>query len=163
MWELRRFGSAKQTVGGPPLQVCDIPQEFRQCRLWDGPSVVFPLLWTLESFGCTQELRCGPLEVGVALGCAGRPAAFSSCSFCSSPRLLGQPGPCSSRTLLNYQCVTSTTLSPLPGRFESDCGPCPCLSLVLCPSYPPRQPGFPEGSLWWGQTQGAGHTVSVAR
>lgn len=115
---------------------------------WTECGLLEPLLWTSESFGCTQELRCGSLEVGVGLGCAGRPAAFSSCPFCSSPRLLGQRGPCSSRKMLNYKCVTPTILSSLPGRFESDCDPCPCLSIVLYPSDFPRQPGFPEGSLW---------------
>ena len=76
-----QVGEAEQAKA-PGMSVCQITRQqvghSGQCHLWDGAiSVLWSLLLrpldsSLESFfGCTQELKYGPLVLGVVHGCAG--------------------------------------------------------------------------------------------
>lgn len=103
------------------------------------------------------EMQTYISELAAGLEWARRAADLPSSPFSSSSHRWGPVPP----GLMNCERLTPTILSPLPGRFGSDCDPHPCLSFVLCPSCFSGQPRFPEGGLQGSHR--AGHLVSVAR
>lgn len=82
----------------------------RQRHLWDGVSSVLLwslLLWPLDSslgfFGCTQELKYGPLVLGAVHGCDG---GGSSLFLFILALLETVQGPSSARKLLHCEALT---------------------------------------------------------
>lgn len=121
-------------------------------RVWSSGAVGLDIGLQPEVFWLhpRAEMQSYISELAAGLEWARGEADLPSCPFSSSSHgwCPVPPG------LLNCEHLTPTILSPLPGRFGSDCDPCLCLSFVLCPSCFSRQPGFPEGSLQGSQSPG---------